>query len=86
MSSLAERAAALNLVKKEAHTCENSGWDGTDSVWSSTAPEGSWDPRAEVDGCGFEGASVSIGSSFPPARSSGGSEVSMGSSAPDKEN
>lgn len=39
----------------------------------------------EADGCGLEAVPVSIGSSFSLTRSSGGSEVSMGSSVPEEQ-
>lgn len=38
----------------------------------------------EADGRGLEAVSVSIGSSFSLTRSSGGSEVSIGSSVPEE--
>ena len=67
-------------------TWENSGWEGIERVRSNTKPGEFWDTGVEADGCGLEVASVSIGSSFSAARSSGGREVSIGSSAPDKGN
>lgn len=41
-----------------------------------------WDTGVEADGWGLETVSVSIGSSFSLIFSSGGSEVSIGSSMP----
>lgn len=74
------------MEKNEVHTWENSGWEGKERVRSNTKPGEFWETGVEADGCALEAASVSIGSSFSPARSSGGSEVSIGSSASDKAN
>lgn len=41
-----------------------------------------WETGVEADGWGLETVSVSIGSSFSLTFSSGGSEVSIGSSMP----
>lgn len=78
-----KRTTWLNRL---THTWENSGWEGIERVRSNTKPGEFWDTGVEADGCGLEAASVSIGSSFSPALSSGGSEVSIGSSAPDTGN
>ena len=65
------------------HTCENSGWLGRERGFSKTNTGVFWDTGVDADGCVFRTGSMSIGSSsFRPDWSSGGREVSMGSSAP----
>lgn len=55
-----------------------------DSDRSSTNPGEFWDTGVETDGSGLEAESVSIGSCV--RGSSGGSDVSIASSTPDKTN
>lgn len=55
-----------------------------DSDRSSTKPGAFWDTGVETDGSGLGTESVSIGSCV--SRSSGGSDVSIASSTPDKTN
>lgn len=63
-------------------TCENSGWLGTERLFSRTNPGVLWDTGVEAVGCGLGQGSMSIGSSsLPCGWSSGGADVSIGDSA-----
>lgn len=75
---------AFQTITERARTKESSGSEGTERVRSNVKPGEFWDTGVEADGCGLETMSVSIGSSFSFTWSSGGSEVSIGSSVPDE--
>ncbi len=63
-------------------TCENSGWLGTERLFSRTNPGEFWDTGVEAVGCGLGQGSMSIGSSsLPGGWSSGGADVSIGDAA-----